>query len=108
MNVVTRAQEKLDALEALDNKALLERARKEIKALCGSEGRPKRWTMTIPVDADRDSDILFGEVLKRFEILVGNQDDLMKALFEVASFGPKIPKEFHDIAMQAIAKAKGE
>ncbi len=32
--------------------------------------------------------------------------NLLNALFEAASFGPKIPKEFHDIAMQAIAKAK--
>ena len=69
MDNVIRAQEKLDALEGLDNKALLERAWNEIRLLCGSDSRPKKWTMTIPVDADRDSDILFGEVLKRFAML---------------------------------------
>ena len=66
---MSEAQEKLTRLEALNDEDLLERAWAELSALCGSEGRPKKWTMTIPVDADRDSDILFGEVLKRYEAL---------------------------------------
>ena len=66
MNDMTRAREKLDALEALGNKELIERGWKELSALCGADSRPKRWTMTVPVDADRDSDILFGEILMRF------------------------------------------
>ena len=57
------AQEKMKRLEESSNKEILERAWAEITALC-SEG--KQWRMTIPVDADRDSDILFGDVLKRF------------------------------------------
>lgn len=66
---LSRARNKLDNLEALSNKDLLERAWKEISALCGSDGKPKQWTMSIPVDADRDSDVLFGEVLMRFRKL---------------------------------------
>jgi len=68
-NDMTSAQEKLTNLEELDNKALLERGWKEISALCGSKQTPKKWTMTIPVDADRDSDVLFGEILQRFAAL---------------------------------------
>ena len=61
------AHQRLDNLTALSNKDLLERAWNELSALCGSnKGPPKEWTMTIPVDADRDSDVLFGEVLMRF------------------------------------------
>ena len=61
------AHQRLDNLKALSNKDLLERAWNELSALCGSnKGPPKEWTMTIPVDADRDSDVLFGEVLMRF------------------------------------------
>jgi hypothetical protein len=66
---LSRARNKLDDLEALSNKDLLERAHNEISALCGAEGKPKQWTMSIPVDADRDSDVLFGEVLIRFRKL---------------------------------------
>ena len=63
---MNEAREKLTRLEELNDEDLLERAWTELSALCGSEGRPKKWTMTIPVDADRDSDILFGEVLGRY------------------------------------------
>ena len=48
------------------DKELIEKGWDEISALCGSAGKPKRWTMTVPVDFNRDSDILFGEILKRF------------------------------------------
>ena len=34
-----------------------------------------------------------------------SHDELLEALREVESFGPKIPKEYHDIAKQAIARA---
>ena len=66
---MSEARDKLTRLEALNDEDLLERAWAELSALCGSECRPKKWTMTIPVDADRDSDILFGEVLKRYTAL---------------------------------------
>lgn len=63
-------QTKLDALEALPDSKLLEKAWAEISALCGADKGPqKRWTMSIPVDAERDSDILFGEVLRRYAVL---------------------------------------
>ena len=62
---VNRAQEKLDRLKALSDQELLDRAWDELSALCGSHQPVKRWRMSVPVDADRDSDILFGEVLQR-------------------------------------------
>jgi hypothetical protein len=48
------------------DKELVERGWSEIRLLCGSKDKPKRWTMTIPVDPERDSDVLFGEILNRF------------------------------------------
>ena len=60
------AQEKLDTLETLPDGEVIERAWTELSALCGAGVPHKNWTMSVPVDADRDSDIIFGEVLKRF------------------------------------------
>ena len=58
-------QTKLDALKALPDDELLEKAWAEISALCGSnKGPQKRWTMSVPVNAERDSDVLFGEVCR--------------------------------------------
>ncbi len=63
-------QTKLDALKALPDDELLEKAWAEISALCGSnKGPQKRWTMSVPVNAERDSDVLFGEVLRRYAAL---------------------------------------
>jgi len=66
------AQAKLDALKALDDGALLEKAWHELNALCGNVPgeRRKEWIMHIPVDAERDSDVIFGEVLMRFGKLI--------------------------------------
>ena len=64
--LLVEAREKMQRLESLSNGELLERAWTELGALCGAEGKQKKWLMSIPVDADQDSDILFGEVLKRF------------------------------------------
>ncbi len=62
---------RLDALAVLPDDELLEKAWSEISALCGSnKGPQKRWTMSIPVNAERDSDILFGEVLRRYAALL--------------------------------------
>jgi len=52
-------------LSELSVEELLEKARNEISALCGSKGKRKDWRMTVPVDEERDSDVLFGEVLRR-------------------------------------------
>jgi len=70
--MTTEAQAKLDALKALDDGALLEKAWRELNALCGAipDVARKNWTMTIPLDADRDSDIILGEVLIRFGKLI--------------------------------------
>ena len=66
---MSEAQGKLKRLEELPDDDLLERAWAELSALCGADGRQKKWLMTIPVDADNDSDILFGEVLTRYAAL---------------------------------------
>jgi len=63
-------------LSELSTKELLEKAWNEISALCGSRGVRKDWRMTIPVDADRDSDVLFGEVLRRLAQLEAENDRL--------------------------------
>ena len=72
----TEAQVKLDALKALDNGALLERAWHELNALCGNVPgeRRKEWIMHIPVDAERDSDVIFGEILMRFGKLIAPEN----------------------------------
>jgi len=68
---ITRAEGKMERLESASDHEILDRAWDELSALCGSHQRPKPWQMSIPVDADRDSDIIFGEVLRRFADLVG-------------------------------------
>ena len=72
----TEAQAKLDALKALDDGALLEKAWHELNALCGNVPgeRRKDWIMHIPVDAERDSDVIFGEVLMRFGKLIAPEN----------------------------------
>jgi len=72
----TEAQAKLDALKALDDGALLEKAWHELNALCGNVPgeRRKEWIMHIPVDAERDSDVIFGEILMRFGKLIAPEN----------------------------------
>ena len=72
----TEAQEKMERLENRTNAEILELAWDEITVLCGGKRRHKKWTMTVPVDADRDSDIIFGEVLQRFSKLNDEVDQL--------------------------------
>ena len=67
--MMSDAKEKMKRLEESSNDELLERAWSELSALCGSKTRPKKWRMSIPVNADKDSDVLFGEVLQRFSKL---------------------------------------
>ena len=62
----------MDELDRMTDKELLQRAWDELSALCGVNGRPKRWQMTIPVDYKRDSDIVFGEALRRWEYTLRN------------------------------------
>jgi len=63
-------------LSELSTTELLEKARNEIRALCGSRGVRKDWRMTIPVDEDQDSDVLFGEVLRRLAKLATDNERL--------------------------------
>lgn len=57
-------------LEALTDQELADKVFAEISALCGSHSSVrKRWLMSIPVDFNRDSDVLFGELLRRFQQL---------------------------------------
>ena len=72
--MMSEAQEKLERLKRLSDDELLEMAWAELSALCGAKGRPKKWRMTVPVDADNDSDILFGEVLMRYAKLKSVRD----------------------------------
>ena len=74
---MSEAQERMKRLEESSNKELLERAWAEITALCSGG---KQWLMTVPVDADRDSDVLFGEVLKRFAQLEAENERLKELL----------------------------
>lgn len=67
---INRAEEKLKRLKVSSDHELLDRAWDELSALCGSGQPLKHWQMSIPVDADEDSDILFGEVLQRLGKLV--------------------------------------
>ena len=82
---LSRAQEKMARLEGLSNADLLERAWQELGALCGcgSGGRTKKWLMSVPVDADRDSDVLFGEVLMRFAQLEAENEQLIQYAHEM-------------------------
>ena len=74
---------KVDTLRALTDQELADRVLAEIKALCGDNrmtkaGFPnKRWTMSVPVDFDRDSDVLFAEMLRRFDLLAGIQEEII-------------------------------
>jgi hypothetical protein len=72
---VHEATRKINELEEKSDEEVLELAREEIRALCGGIGVPKKWMMSIPVDAERDSDVIFGEVLKRFKKLIEARDD---------------------------------
>lgn len=65
-------------LSELTNNELLEKAWNEISALCGSKGPRKEWRMTVPVDEKNDSDVLFGEVLKRFAQLEAENERLQE------------------------------
>lgn len=57
-------------LEALTDQELADKVFAEISSLCGSHSSVrKRWLMSIPVDFRRDSDVLFGELLRRFQQL---------------------------------------
>jgi len=71
-------------LSELSAEELLEKARNEISALCGSKGKRKDWRMTIPVDDDQDSDVLFGEVLRRFVRLEVENEELRELCNDVA------------------------
>ena len=64
------ATRKMDELKGRSDEDVLELAWDEMSRLCGGKGPPKKWTMTVPVDAERDSDIIFGEILMRFKKLI--------------------------------------
>lgn len=50
-------------LTGLTDEELVQKTEDEISALCQGS---KRWQMTVPVDFHRDSDVLFGELTRRF------------------------------------------
>ena len=63
-------KDKLDRLKSRTDTEVLELAWEELRALCGSGVPRKEFLMTVPVDADRDSDIVLGEALMRLEKLI--------------------------------------
>jgi hypothetical protein len=72
MRAIDYPQKKLDELAAMSTLDLIRRARTEIISLCSGE---KRWTMSVPVNAERDSDVLFAEVVDRLERLEQEAND---------------------------------
>lgn len=95
MKLSERMHEKMTRLRNLSNADLLERAWQELSALCGSDGPPKKWRMSIPVDADGDSDVLFGEVLTRFAQLEDRNKRMVEGL---RNEGKRIVKALEDYA----------
>ena len=53
----------MNYLEALSDIELADKAAKEVDDLCDGK---KRWRMAVPVDFERDSDVLFAELIQRF------------------------------------------
>ena len=51
----------------LSDSELVEKCRTWISELCRSGGRA--WTLRVPVDMSRDPDILFSELIRRFEAM---------------------------------------
>ena len=51
----------------LSDSELVEKCSKWISELCRSGGRA--WTLRVPVDMSRDPDILFSELIRRFEAM---------------------------------------
>ena len=94
---MNEAKEKMKRLEESSNDELLERAWSELSALCGSKTRPKKWRMTVPVDADKDSDILFGEVLMRFSKL---NDEVVQLEEELAEYKSEIERRDDVLALK--------
>jgi transposase len=48
--------------------SLIKTARNMVNELCDSGGRS--WTMRVPVDLERDHDMIFTRLINRFETLV--------------------------------------
>ncbi len=63
--------DKVDTLEEgstnLSDDYLIERCKEWIGKLCQTGGRA--WSLSVPVDFKRDPDVLFGELIKRFQSL---------------------------------------
>ena len=54
----------------LSDQELIEKCREWVSALCASGGR--KWSLRVPVDFDRDPDILFNELARRFEATINH------------------------------------
>lgn len=60
-----RQENKKETIEQMSNEALIEKCDKWILDLCRSGG--KDWTLEIPANFERDPDMLFSELIKRFK-----------------------------------------
>lgn len=52
----------------LTDHELLEKCGQWVTDLCESGGR--KWTLRVPVDFNRDPDILFSELIRRFKTII--------------------------------------
>lgn len=55
----------------LTDKELIEEAKKQLSKLCETGGRS--FTMRVPVDFNKDTDMIIGEVIWRFERILRRQ-----------------------------------
>lgn len=56
-----------------EDKDLIEKARNMVNELCQTGGRS--WTMRVPVDLEKDHDMVFTRLINRFEILAGLKEE---------------------------------
>lgn len=63
----------------LSNAELIEACSNQLSALCESSGR--KWTMRVPVDFNRDSDMLFSELIRRFQKAISSPIHAANAVF---------------------------
>lgn len=64
----------------LTDDELIEAAHKVITDMC----QRKRWQMTVPVDFNRDSDMILIEVINRYEQLLKNNKEMFKDIDKLA------------------------
>jgi hypothetical protein len=62
---------RLDKGKSMSNEQLIQKCEAWIKSLCETGGRS--WTLRVPVEYDRDPDMLFTELMIRFKNLLNEK-----------------------------------